>query len=302
MTSAWCIEFQGEVDSTNLRAAERVLSHWQKNEPAHGFVFLAGSQTAGRGQHGRTWASPVGGLYLSVVLEDFPPTWRDRLALVAGLAVVNALETAVHASCGVHASACRGVHASACSNDETNSDPQGTLKRELRANIPPRELFPLQIRWPNDILLHGKKLAGILCEALSQGDRFAAIIGIGINVHTPLADLPPDVRPLATTLASHGITCVLPDLAHSILHAFSALLLEAPTLPHVVHRLQPRDALFKQSLFFDDGQHVFPATGAGIQDDGSLLLSLPDGTRRPYARGRIVPPPSIPTTVTPDGA
>jgi BirA family transcriptional regulator, biotin operon repressor / biotin---[acetyl-CoA-carboxylase] ligase len=266
MKLSWLVDLQHDVDSTSLRAAARVLGLWQKNQSAHGLVMMALRQTAGRGQHGRTWVSPEGGLYMSVILEKFPESWRDRLALVAGLAVLNTLES--------------GVHAAACWNDGMREQTPGTRKRVRRA---------LQIRWPNDILLHGKKVAGILCEGLSQGDRFAAIIGIGINVHTRLADLPEDVRPLATSLHLHGVAPALNELAHGLLLALAHLLEKAPSLPQIVQRLRPRDALLNQQFPFDDGPQVFTATGAGLQDDGALLLQLPDGTLRACSRGRIVP-------------
>lgn len=58
-------------------------------------------------------------------------------------------------------------------------------------------LLPL-IKWPNDILLHGKKVAGILSEALPEYS--AALIGVGLNLNTKLTDFPSELQPILTTL------------------------------------------------------------------------------------------------------
>ena len=130
-----------ELDSTNRLAAERILAAWDAGRSPERTLITAARQTAGRGQHGRRWESPPGGLYFSAVVERVPAEFRDRLALVAGLAVARTL----------------------CAAD-----------------------VPAMIRWPNDVLIDGKKVAGILCEALARGEHWAAIIGVGVNVSTDI--------------------------------------------------------------------------------------------------------------------
>ncbi|WP_180968252.1 biotin--[acetyl-CoA-carboxylase] ligase [Cytobacillus massiliigabonensis] len=59
-----------------------------------------------------------------------------------------------------------------------------------------------EIKWPNDILLNGKKVTGILTEMQADADRIhSIIIGIGINVNQQLEDYPEDLKPIATSLA-----------------------------------------------------------------------------------------------------
>jgi len=61
---------------------------------------------------------------------------------------------------------------------------------------------PLQIKWPNDLMVGSRKLGGILCEARWQGDRPAWVVaGVGVNVHNPLPD---DVEPPAARLADRA--------------------------------------------------------------------------------------------------
>jgi len=60
---------------------------------------------------------------------------------------------------------------------------------------------PVQIKWPNDVIIDGKKIAGILTEINAEVDRIKyAILGIGINVNHDKEDFPPELRPIATSI------------------------------------------------------------------------------------------------------
>jgi BirA family transcriptional regulator, biotin operon repressor / biotin---[acetyl-CoA-carboxylase] ligase len=126
-----------------------------------GTIVGAEEQTAGIGRHGHSWHSaPGAGLYLSLVL-CLPPANAARAQNCLPL-VMLALGLAVQ---------------------EAIAEVSG--------------LAP-DLRWPNDVLLGGKKCAGIL----AQLDGDAIIAGIGINVHH--AEFPADIRGLATSLAMEG--------------------------------------------------------------------------------------------------
>lgn len=65
----------------------------------------------------------------------------------------------------------------------------------------------IRIKWPNDLVLRGKKLAGILTEAsLSGGGVEHVVIGIGVNLRQTASDFSPEVAKIATSLAAEGIT------------------------------------------------------------------------------------------------
>ena len=114
-----------------------------------GTLVYAEEQTGGRGRQGRTWHSPAGaGLYCTLIVrpKQAHKFW-PLLTLVASIALVDALKD--------------------------------LAERSLLA-LP----LDIDIKWPNDVLLSGKKCAGILLEALSNdAENAAAVVGFGINVH-----------------------------------------------------------------------------------------------------------------------
>jgi BirA family biotin operon repressor/biotin-[acetyl-CoA-carboxylase] ligase len=123
--------------------------------------ITAARQTAGRGRRGNMWASEPGNLYASLLLTDPAPA-----AHLPELCFVVAL----------------AVRDAACA-----AAPQLSAK--------------LKLKWPNDLLLDGAKLAGILIEAESAGGTTIAAAGIGVNC----AHHPDNLAYPATSLAAHGI-------------------------------------------------------------------------------------------------
>ena len=141
---------------------------------SHGDVFTADYQTAGRGRLDHKWLSPPKtNLMISVVLsvEGLSPEHVSTLPLVIGLAVIKAIEEMV-----------------------------GRTLRVRRS----------QLKWPNDVLIDGKKIAGILCER--NGDN--VIAGIGVNVSQ--TEFPPEIADRATSLALAADVSRLPSPVLSV--------------------------------------------------------------------------------------
>lgn len=134
---------------------------------AHGTVIMANEQTAGRGRMGRRFYSPADtGLYMSVILRPDGDIQNTMLITVAAAVAV-----------------CQSIEA-------------------LTTRKP-------QIKWVNDIFLDGKKICGILTEAVSDfesGMVESVIVGIGLNVSTLPEQFPPELRSIAGSLFSNGIT------------------------------------------------------------------------------------------------
>jgi BirA family biotin operon repressor/biotin-[acetyl-CoA-carboxylase] ligase len=138
------------LPSTNDHAARLA----RETASCDGLAILADVQTAGRGQHGRTWtAAPRSSVLLSLVL--FPPESLRRPAILTACAAVAVCRT-VQRTVGVQA----------------------------------------RIKWPNDVLLRGKKVCGILIER-GRG----TVVGIGLNVQQTAEDFAAAELPQATSLA-----------------------------------------------------------------------------------------------------
>lgn len=105
--------------------------------------------------------------------------------------------------------------------------PQLTLLAAVAVVEAIRELTSLspQIKWPNDILINGKKVTGILTELQAEADRIhSVIIGIGINVNQKEEDFPEELRAIATSLAiEEGTTIKRADLSRAVFSKLEVL-------------------------------------------------------------------------------
>lgn len=130
-----------------------------------------------------------------------------------------------------------------------------------------------QIKWPNDVWVERRKLAGILVEGRPQDGW--AVIGIGVNVSTAADGFPADLRPTATSLAiaAGGRAPASPDvLLEPLLDALAARLGDEPA--EVLAAWRARDALRGEPVRWDRGEGV----AAGIAETGGLIVRTSDGT------------------------
>ncbi len=161
------IEWFPSIDSTMTAAAKLA-----REGCAPGTIVGADEQTAGIGRHGHSWHSePGAGLYVSLVQRPLPSATDSRAAGGAGLPLIMLA--------------------------------LGLAAQEAIAQA--SDLAP-DLRWPNDVLLAGKKCAGILAHM--EGD--AIVAGIGINVGHK--EFPEDLRGAATSLALEGARVRREDL------------------------------------------------------------------------------------------
>ncbi len=128
------------LSSTNQKLWELI-----EEGAAPGTVALACQQTGGRGQWGRQWYSPRGGLYLSLALApNIPAANSAQLTLCTAWGIATALRLS-------------GI--------------------------------PILLKWPNDLVLLGRKLGGILTETrVQQGQITKAVVGVGINWANPVPE------------------------------------------------------------------------------------------------------------------
>lgn len=184
------LEAHDIVGSTNALA----LDHARAGDPGRLWV-VSKSQESGRGRRGRVWATPHGNLAATLlVLTGSELRMAATLGFVAGLALADALEAVVP----------RGRISVALDGAGGGAGAGASNRFELK--------------WPNDVLASGAKLAGILLEStLLTPDRFAVAVGIGVNVVTHPQDLPYP----ATSLRALGSTCDAETLFLALSDAWS---------------------------------------------------------------------------------
>ena len=174
--------------------------------------------------------------------------------------------------------------------------PQLTLVLGLAAAEAVREWTAgVAIKWPNDLLVTGRKLAGILTESVADDAGVQFVIpGIGVNLNSTADDFPPDVRALATSL--HQVTGRVVDRARFAAHllnrcearydewqkdGFGVLAPAWETYSCLTGR-----AIVVQSQ--DGGRNErIAGTALGLADDGTLLVRTADGGERRIVAGDV---------------
>lgn len=217
------------IDSTNSEALRRA-----GNGASHGTVVSADTQTAGRGRGGRTFISPRGGLYFSVIIR--PKISIQDLALIT-----------LAAGVGV----CRGLS--------------------------PYTSSLIQLKWPNDLFIEGKKLGGILTEAGPMtggtGPEYL-VVGVGINMQTNPGLFPESLRSRVCSLyhvhaGSVESAPLLQKLVQAMLVAVTRL---ESDREGVLADWQNRDYLLGKGLEYESSEGVVRATGKGLALDGRYII------------------------------
>ncbi|WP_413601567.1 biotin--[acetyl-CoA-carboxylase] ligase [Curtobacterium sp. Curtsp57] len=220
-----------------------------------GSAIVTLDQTAGRGRLDRSWSAPAGETLAASVLVRAALSDRDRgwLPLVAGAAMRDAVSGALEPS---------------------------------RPSPSERVL----VKWPNDVLVDGRKLCGILCQVAADG---SVVVGAGVNLTIPADRLP---TPTSTSLAVAGATGEAVDLADAVLSAFWSGVREAVVAlvaggaaaetvrSHVRAGCGTIGARVRLEL--PDGS-TEEADATGIDDDGRITIRDRDGAERGVAVGDV---------------
>ena len=135
-----------------------------------------------------------------------------------------------------------------------------------------------QIKWPNDVVVGGRKIAGILVE---QVEGFA-IVGVGINVHTRAADLPPELRDTATGLAREGTPACRLAVLLALMTRLDRALSDRP-LDDLLDAWRRRSTLRSRPVRFVNGGRKItgqvvdldPHAGLIVRRDSGELVHLP---------------------------
>ncbi|MCA1403140.1 biotin--[acetyl-CoA-carboxylase] ligase [Ensifer sp. IC3342] len=201
--------------------------------------ITAGRQTGGRGRRGRAWVSEPGNLYASLLLIDPAP-----------IAHLHSLPLAVAVA----------------------------AHRAIRMVMPPAAA-PVEIKWPNDILVDGKKVCGILLEGEELADgRRALVIGFGVNVGVaPEGALYP-----ATSLRLEGASASPEELfAHLFLAVAEMLALwdRGAGIAKIIELWRAAARGIGETITVNLPDRSLSGRFAGIDQDGRLLLDTGAGTQ-----------------------
>lgn len=133
------------------------------------------------------------------------------------------------------------------------------------------------IKWPNDVLRGGRKVAGILVEGRPQ--EHWAVVGIGLNVAVRDEDFPDELRDRATGLGREprDVERTLRDLLRALEDRLAA------PVEETLAAWRDRDALAGREISWHDGSGV----ADGIDDHGNLLVLLPSGERTALNAGEV---------------
>jgi BirA family biotin operon repressor/biotin-[acetyl-CoA-carboxylase] ligase len=212
--------------------------------------IVARQQSAGHGRRGRAWVSEPGNLYASLLLNDpAPPAVVPGICFVAALALHDAILDVAH-------------------------------------GLAPTQL---QLKWPNDLLLDGKKLAGILVEGSTRADgRTTAVVGMGANCshHPVLAEYP------ATDLAASGYAVSAATLFATLGERMAARLDEwnrGANFASVRSAWLARASGLGSAIEVRLGNRTIAGIFEAIDLAGALVLRHRDGTHETVAAGDIFP-------------
>ena len=238
-----CAVYYDETDSTNNRAKDA----GERGE-AHGTLYVADRQSAGKGRRGRSWVSPAGkSIYMTLLLRpDIMPTKAPQMTLLMAVAVAEGIHKVSGLEC--------------------------------------------EIKWPNDVILHGKKICGILTEMSSELTYVNyVVIGVGINVNQEV--FPEELKERATSLrAELGHSIRRSELIAAVMESFEkcyAAFMRTGNLSGVRAKYESRLVNRDQDVKILEPGNEYEAHALGIDETGRLIVRTRDGRKKAVYAGEV---------------
>jgi len=233
------------VASTN-DIAKKMASRGAK----HGTTIVANMQRSGRGRQGRVFYSPIGGVYMSVIVNfchrDGGVSKNKTSKKTANFTIAQFGNTTVPMTKLTVIAAVTVTDA---------------LKSTLGINA--------GIKWVNDIFFEGKKIGGILTEIVGE----SAVVGIGLNLHTK--KLPSDLPNAGSLLhVANGVTII--QMAETIQKQLLNTLTNFDS-KDVLEKYRQRLILLNKRVLVMSGGVEYQATVISLNDDGGLIIERDDG-------------------------
>ena len=218
-----------------------------------GAVLVTDYQSAGRGRLGRVWTAPPGTGIAMSVLVRPDGVDPERWTWLPLLTGLAVADGLTRAAAGLE----------------------------------------VRLKWPNDVLMAGGKVCGILAERVEARDGTACVVGMGINTHLGPADLPvPDATSVAIECAAAGRTTPSrTSVIATVLAAFELLFRRwtaAPDQPWLAAAYRRRSATLGRSVRVVLGpDESVEGTATGVDADGRLVVRV-SGTNRVFGAGDVV--------------
>ena len=244
------VVFLNSTDSTNSEAARRA-----ENGAESGVLVVSEEQTAGRGRRGRSWNSPAGSnVYFSVMIKpDLKADVAPMLTLIMALAVCRGMEKLIHGE---------------------------AVKTSNRKGVTKRSTEMPMIKWPNDIVIGGRKCCGMLTEMSCEEDRIRhVVVGVGINVKAQA--FPEEIEDVAVSLEEAWNRPIKRSLlVAEIMNEFGPLLEQFK---------EEQDLNFIRKAYFDrlinaekrvrvlDPKGEYEGIALGISETGELMVERDGG-------------------------
>ncbi|MBQ6972845.1 MAG: biotin--[Synergistaceae bacterium] len=215
----------------------------------HGTLIAANHQTAGRGRRGHTFESPAGtGLYMSLILKPDADISRFQMITIADAVAV-----------------CLAVE-----------------------DLYPKARGKLGIKWVNDVFMNGRKICGILTEAVTgfeSGEIESVITGIGINVSTK--KFSPEASGIAGTIFTEGGLAFGRDELCARVADYVMDFAEDLGSPAVIQAYRERSLLTGHDVTFMRGDERMSGHVEGIDDTGGLIVRDPSGNIEALRSGEV---------------
>lgn len=174
----------------------------------------------------------------------------------------------------------------------THKAPLITLMGAVAAASAIRNVCQVQasIKWPNDILVEGRKVSGLLTEMSAEPDRVKHIVlGMGINVNMEMSRLPPDLRAITTTLAAEtktpvDRTALLQQVLRELDHWYGIFLRNDAD---VLKEWETLNLTIGNRVGVSGAGETLEGYAQGIDSEGRLIVRLDDGASRTVAAGDV---------------
>lgn len=167
---------------------------------------------------------------------------------------------------------------------------QLSLTAGLAASETVREWCPATPKWPNDVLIDGRKVVGILAELETRGGAHFVVLGLGINVNMQRSDLPPDLHHKATSIAmATGESVDRARVAGRLLHNFETRYeqLRREGFGEIASEWSKRSGFVGRRIKVEEPGGVVEGEVLGLAPDGALCLKRLDGSEYRVIAGDV---------------